>query len=206
MKKYKICPSCQTKNPPTLFECLNCEADLTMVKIMDEETEKANQIVKSDTKPEAETVMLIRLCECGTKNPPNARKCSICGEDISDVTPTPDKSETPKEESFVLSSLDGQYAFKIAEKTTEVGKESRMSEYLTAKPYVSRHHAVFSILDGKLYIENISTTNYTFVNNIKISEKTELHDGDEIGLGGTSINGNRQTNAAYFLVRIGTCI
>ena len=31
-------------------------------------------------------------------------------------------------------------------------------------------------------------------------------DGDEIGLGGLNINGNRQDDAAYFTVRIGTCI
>lgn len=40
MEKYKICPSCKTKNPPALFECMNCEADLTGVKITDEETER----------------------------------------------------------------------------------------------------------------------------------------------------------------------
>ncbi|MCI9320547.1 MAG: hypothetical protein HFH05_10780 [Lachnospiraceae bacterium] len=40
MEKYKICPSCKTLNEPTLLECVNCEADLTMVKITDEETEK----------------------------------------------------------------------------------------------------------------------------------------------------------------------
>ena len=40
MQKYKICPSCHSKNEPTLLECLYCEADLTRVKITDEETEK----------------------------------------------------------------------------------------------------------------------------------------------------------------------
>ena len=38
MEKYKICPSCKTKNPPALFECMSCEADLTGVKITDENT------------------------------------------------------------------------------------------------------------------------------------------------------------------------
>ena len=40
MQKYKICPSCHSKNEPTLLECLYCETDLTRVKITDEETEK----------------------------------------------------------------------------------------------------------------------------------------------------------------------
>ena len=39
----------------------------------------------------------------------------------------------------------------------------------------------------------------------EIIEKTKLTDGDEVGLGGIRINGSRQEQAAYFLVRIGSC-
>ena len=47
---------------------------------------------------------------------------------------------------------------------------------------------------------------FTYVNNKKIQERTKLQDGDEVGLGGMSINGSRQEEAAYFLVRIGQCM
>ena len=40
MNKYKICPECHEKNEPFMIECAFCEADLTGVKITDEETEK----------------------------------------------------------------------------------------------------------------------------------------------------------------------
>ena len=59
---------------------------------------------------------------------------------------------------------------------------------------------------NELFIENLSNTNFTYVNNKKILEKTKLQDGDEIGLGGTNLNGKCQEQAAYFLVRIGQCI
>ena len=36
MNKYKICPSCGTKNPPTVLECIICETDLTAVRAVDE--------------------------------------------------------------------------------------------------------------------------------------------------------------------------
>ena len=81
-----------------------------------------------------------------------------------------------------------------------------MSEYLSVKSYVSRSHARLSIINGELFIENMSNTNFTYVNNQKITGKTQLKDGDEIGLGGTSVNGKSQSMAAYFLVRIGQCI
>lgn len=203
MEKYKICPSCHEKNEPTLLECIYCEADLTRVKITDEESERMQE---NNSIAEQQTAELVRLCECGAKNPPNARKCSSCGEDISDITPTPDTAEKPAETTFVLSSTDGQYAYKLTSDEIIIGRENVMSEYLSVKSYVSRSHARLSIINGELFIENMSNTNFTYVNNQKITEKTRLNDGDEIGLGGTNINGQSQSMAAYFLVRIGQCM
>ena len=204
MVKYKICPSCKTKNEPTLLECINCEADLTRVKIMDEESEKMQEV---DTVVQAPAkVNLVRICECGAKNPPNARKCSACNEDISDITPTAEEQEEANTLAFVLSSLDGKFAYKMEAPQITIGRENTMSEYLAAKSYVSRAHAVLSLESDELFIENLSNTNFTYVNNKKITTKVKLEDGDEIGLGGTNINGKCQDEAAYFLVRIGQCM
>lgn len=210
MQKYKICPSCQTKNEPTLLECIKCEADLTRVKITDEETEKMLEENLVYASAPAEKASMVRVCDCGEKNPANARKCRACNEDISDITPTPDS--TPNERlaqditNYVLSSFDGQYAYKLTAVETITGRENAMNDYLVSKSYVSRAHAKFTIENGGLYIENLSGTNYTYVNNKKILKKTKLEDGDELGFGGTSINGKRQSEAAYFLVRINQCM
>ena len=204
MEKYKVCPSCKTKNEPTLLECINCEADLTMVKITDEETERM-QAENAVAQPEA-TVKRVRVCECGAKNPANARKCCSCNEDISDITPVPDDAKEKNASAYVLSSLDGQYAYKMTTDEVVIGRENTMGEYLSAKSYVSRAHAKLFLEEDALYIENMSNTNYTYVNDRKIPGKTKLQDGDEVGLGGMNINGKRQEQAAYFLVRIGQCM
>lgn len=207
MEKYKICPSCKSKNSPALFECINCEADLTGVKITDKETEKMiaeNAAAQAEATPKK----MVRICECDTKNAPNARKCSSCNEDISDIIPIPDtdEEETENSTSFVLSSLDGQFVYKITANDVTIGRENTMSEYLSVKSYVSRSHAKVTKVNDELFVENLSNTNFTYVNNNKITEKTKLQDGDEIGLGGTNLNGKCQEQAAYFLVRIGQCI
>lgn len=198
MEKYKICPACKEKNEPALLECRYCEADLTRVKITDEQTDKMLETVEE--KPAA---TLVRICECGAKNPPNARKCSTCGEEISDIPPTPDTEESCTEINIVLGSLDGQYAYKLTENEVIVGRENVMSEYLSAKSYVSRAHAKLIVENNELFIENLSGTNYTYLNNKKITAREKLNDGDEIGLGGTNVNGSCQAEAAYFRVRIG---
>lgn len=205
MEKFKICPYCGKRNSTSALECEECETDISTVRVMDDviinqkdTTTDAVATVKPGTK--------VRICEgCGRQNLANARKCSSCGEDISDVTPTdaPEK----KEEHYILASLDGEYAYPLKPGKTVIGREAEMAEYLSNKSFVSRRHAQISLEDGKVTIENYSHTNYTYINNQKlVDEILELKDGDEIGLGGNEKNGKKQEQAAYFMMRIGSCI
>lgn len=209
MEKYKVCPVCGTHNNPLLLECSDCETDLQNVPVFDEEMERVaeqqNNVGAAEPSP---TTPMVRVCDCGAKNPVQARRCSACGEDISIIVPTPDN--IPAVQQYMLSSLDGAFAYEIKEGTTIIGRENEMREYLSFKPYVSRKHAELNldIAAGILTIKNCNTTNYTFVNNTMISgdASVELKDGDEVGLGGNEQNGSRQPEAAYFLVRIGSCM
>jgi hypothetical protein len=47
---------------------------------------------------------------------------------------------------------------------------------------VSRHHAIMSLLDGYLYIEDLGSTNGTRINGFQLTSKQKyrLRDGDEI--------------------------
>jgi pSer/pThr/pTyr-binding forkhead associated (FHA) protein len=85
-----------------------------------------------------------------------------------------------------------------------VGREAELKEYLQNKMFVSRHHAKLTMVAGEVFIENLSGTNKTFLNNVEIPDgtPTALSDGDEIGLGGKVVNGSRQADAAYFVYRV----
>lgn len=199
MEKYIICPYCQTKNPRNLFQCTKCQEELYGLTPK-KETVKIRSITDSheDINPN-----VVKVCDvCGTKNPTNVRKCENCDNDISDVIPSNDSLVSSKgKPQFFLKSIDGKHSFEITTETI-VGKEHSMGDYLHTKGYVSRTHAKLMIDENGLYIENLSKTNPTFINNIELSEKTRLNDGDEIGFGGKVINGKRQEKAAYFIVRI----
>ncbi len=202
--KFKICPHCGRRNSPTAFDCEDCYTDLTAVRVTDEKTGQGTPTPEPALKN-------VRVCEaCGFSNPANARKCRSCGEDISDVIPTeevlPQTDLTPDAPHFTLVSLDGEYAYELQPGMTVVGREETMSDYLSGKIFVSRRHAELILEDGKLRLRNLSRSNYSFVNNERCTvEPMELHDGDELGLGGNVCNGQRQDRAAYFLVRIGSC-
>ncbi len=80
-----------------------------------------------------------------------------------------------------------------------------MREYLSRKPYVSRTHANLIIENGELIVENLSGSNSTYINNVRMNlhERKTLTDGDEVAFGGYEKDGERQPEAAYFSVRIG---
>lgn len=203
--KYKICPNCQTKNEPTDWECSLCETDLTRVCITDEETEKTHDAHKEEHS--VEQITLVKVCDCGTKNLSNARKCSACDEDISDITPTPEaEAIKPQTINYVLGSLDGQFSYQLSKNEISIGRTCVMGNYLSSKKYVSRAHAKLTIENDALYIQNLNSTNFTYVNHQRMDEKTQLKDGDEIGLGGTGTDGVYQEEAAYFCVRILSCM
>ena len=198
MEKFKICPVCGMHNKPNMIECIGCETDLTSVKATDEATEQAKITAQENTSENVEE-KYVRVCDCGCINSATAKKCVECGEDISDIAPIlQSENNTCK---YVMTSLDGEYAYEIKDGTAILGRENEMKEYLADKAYVSRQHAKIMKDDDKVYIENLSNTNFTFVNNQKIVEKTELHVDDEIGLGGNETNGSRQSGAAYLILR-----
>lgn len=203
LQKYKICPSCDEKNDTGLLECLVCETDLTRVKITDDESELAKEEENRIEKelPSSKQEKVYRICDCGKNNPPNGRKCAACGEDISDIIPSctiePEKNDNIH---CILTSIDGLYTYELKE-TVTIGREGTISEYLNQKSYVSRVHArLYCEIEG-VFIENLSNTNFTYVNQEKITIKTLLQTGDLIGLGGTYVDGNYQEQAAYFQVR-----
>jgi pSer/pThr/pTyr-binding forkhead associated (FHA) protein len=49
---------------------------------------------------------------------------------------------------------------------------------------ISSHHARIEIVGDDAFIENLGSTNGTFVNGRQVDSKAQLHDGDIISFGG----------------------
>lgn len=203
LEKYKICPACGEHNAPNLLECRKCETDLTGVKIFDAAATQAPSVTQEVNAGSAGAEALFRVCDCGEMNPPQARKCQSCGEDISDILPTKHAAPQTKAFSYTLEEIDGSYSGTFEEPVVILGREATLSENLSIKNYVSRQQAKLTIVAGKVFIENLSKTNKTFVNNTALEDgtPTALNDGDEIGLGGKVIDEVRQDQAAYLIFR-----
>ena len=133
LSKYKICPACGKHNPPRLLECRYCEADLTGIRVVDGSAEKSASTIPAPALSEAEGAELVRICECGAENAPQARKCSVCGEDISDIIPVQVKKKAKKSFSYQLNSVDGSFSITIDKPFIVVGRDAELKEYLRKK-------------------------------------------------------------------------
>lgn len=202
LDKYKVCPNCGEHNAPNKVECRKCETDLTGIKVVDSASE--SKCDSNSTTQRDSAKVLVRVCDCGEQNPPQARKCRKCGEEISDIQPKEVLIEEKKCFSYELKAIDDSYAAILSDPVVIVGRESGLKEYLGNKVYVSRLHAKFTIVAEKVFVENLSATNKTYVNNeiIQDGAPVEIKNGDEIGLGGKVINNSRQNMAAYFVFSV----
>lgn len=195
MEKIKICPACGAKNAPNRIECAQCEADITGIPVT----------VDAPENQEATHMRFVRICDCGAKNPAQARRCAACGEDISDIVAVEDREDAPESKELgQLVSLDGMYVYGLCEGELTIGRGHDLGDYLNGFCYVSRNQAHLAWQEGDLVLTSLSRSNPTFVNNqpLDSGQSVTLRDGDEIGLGGCVIDGRRQEQAAYLVVRL----
>jgi serine/threonine protein kinase len=104
--------------------------------------------------------------------------------------PEPDTDhKIPKPGDWVLRFLTGKYADSerglMVGETLEIGRNSDLGLVLVEE-MVSRLHARLTVSPEGVVIENLSSTNGTFVNGFQVRDKTALEENDRI-LIGTSI-------------------
>jgi len=76
-----------------------------------------------------------------------------------------------------------QGAERPLEPGTTIGREG--CDITLSDPDVSRRHAAIQIMAGELSIEDLGSTNGTFVNGVQITERHTLSGGDEVRIGST---------------------
>jgi pSer/pThr/pTyr-binding forkhead associated (FHA) protein len=69
-----------------------------------------------------------------------------------------------------------------------LGREPSAVDLVLEDPGVSRRHAAVRALGGQITVEDLGSSNGTFVNGESIRAEVELADGDEIQVGGTLLS------------------
>ena len=69
-----------------------------------------------------------------------------------------------------------------------IGREPGSADLVLDDPGISRRHAAVRAIGGAITVEDLSSSNGTFVNGKRISGEVELAEGDEVQVGGTVLS------------------
>ena len=77
--------------------------------------------------------------------------------------------------------------FELGDGETSMGRSSGSTIVLRSDDYASGRHAQLTRHGGLLYVEDLGSTNGTFVNGVKLSRPRKLSSGDVIRVGETDL-------------------
>lgn len=214
--KIKICPKCQQENSDTARTCVSCKADLRTVRPKDAGfVRKMKEEEKSDLKQYKECP------ECRHKNPANSNKCANCGESLvgelvkTDAAPEVEHTEAKKPaekpasgatavnrdvlDQIWLVTTDNIFKYQIPDGETILGRQNVGAEYFSVKDFVGRTQARITRMGEMVMIEDLNSTNGTYVNGERLEAGVpkRITTSDTIGLGGNHVS---QTRAAFFKI------
>lgn len=121
--------------------------------------------------------MSYKICPvCGEKNSSDDFICKKCLSDISNVATADEKENT-----LVLKNDEIALVVKSGE---IIGRENKGAEYLNKYPTVSRKHCQFFYDNRKWYVQDLNSSNKTYLNlkQIEPMKNIEIKRGDEISL------------------------
>jgi len=89
---------------------------------------------------------------------------------------------------LVLSGpLKGHKYFIKTDSKILIGRSEESNIRIGYDDFCSRKHALLYWEENSCIIEDLNSTNGTFLNGERITGKAELHNGDKVGLGGTEL-------------------
>jgi serine/threonine-protein kinase len=124
---------------------------------------------------------------CGAANDPRHRYCTTCGYELSGARAQADTYLASGGRPLLcqLVTRSGKAAgqtFTLHQDTTAIGR-TQGNDVVLPDPTVSRHHARLMFRNGQWYLEDLNSSNGTYVNNIRINRPAPLMEGDELRFG-----------------------
>lgn len=151
-------------------------------------------------------------CDCGHANPFGSIQCEVCGEYIGNLIPQMVRSEgdgtAPDTAVFLVEAEEIAAYVEMMDipgkDVVVIGRQTNFRKYLEAKNYVSRRHARLFIKEGSLYIEDLGSTNGTFIDGARLRARTTvlLKDGARFVLGGLGTSDGARGTAAFTVRRV----
>lgn len=124
---------------------------------------------------------------CGAANEPRNRYCTTCGYDLSGARGQADRYRLPNGRPLRcrITLRNGPlmgYSFLLHQDTTTLGRTIG-NDVIIPDGTVSRHHAQLTFRNGQWSIQDLGSSNGTWVNGSRVKRPKPLMNGDEVRLG-----------------------
>jgi pSer/pThr/pTyr-binding forkhead associated (FHA) protein len=119
--------------------------------------------------------MTLKCAICGNENREGSFFCGQCGAKLHFMGMPP--------AYLVTVSAGGDCRrYPISSRVSYIGRED-VNQVTIPNEAISKKHAKLTFADGKFYIEDLSSSNGTFLNGTRVHVRTALRNGDLIRLG-----------------------
>ena len=124
-----------------------------------------------ETAADEESLKDVRSCRCGQELPIDAQFCMQCGAKVGQAS---------SRYRLLCTSSDGDIAVDIADDEIVIGKAEESGLAIPSDEYVSRQHARIFISDGKIILDDLGSSNGTY---LRVRQPVSVEPGDEILVG-----------------------
>jgi len=147
---------------------------------------EATQIFAQPAAESTQMAVSVECPVCHSQNAPSETYCTDCGFLLSSK-PEEQVELAELQPVAMLVSRDGLREFALHEGENTVGRQD--ADVLLTHNTVSRRHALITVEDGKAYVEDLGSTNGTYVSGKKLEpgEKVEVADGTEVVFGSQTL-------------------
>lgn len=213
----RICAACGFSNPAGNLFCGNCGTPLNLLQPAPAEPGgPRREAAAAAAQPEQPPRAQIKVCpNCGYPNPPGETACQVCsyrlpgeptaaGASVSTPLSSPLQTvagaggaalitvgrlrATASNTSFAIPA---RAEVLIGRRDPDKGilPEIDLWQQGPASSSVSRKHARLVVQGGHVYVEDLKSTNATYLNRQRLQPgvRYPLHDGDELQVGGVAM-------------------
>lgn len=119
--------------------------------------------------------MALKCAICGNENREGSFFCCRCGAKLHFMG-------MPPAYLVNMNSTVDVKRYPISSRVSYIGRED-LNQVIIQNEAISKKHAKLTFADGKFYIEDLSSSNGTFLNGTRVHIRTALRNGDLIRLG-----------------------
>jgi hypothetical protein len=198
-----VCPACGAPVTPGEAFCDSCGAALSQTPVA-APPQVAPPVAPPVMPTAAPAVGAPAVCPiCGSALAPGSAFCDMCGNPVAaagpQVPPQPIPQQVPPQmplvqPRFVIEGTNATLPFPPGKTEIIVGREDPVSNIFPEVDLtdhggdeggVSRQHAKITILGAQCFIEDLNSTNFTYVNKQKLTpgQRQALTNGAEVRFG-----------------------